>query len=298
MDTEEFIPCLDKDKINIIGFNETEIILIDKHLELCRQMQENHQLFQVFLFNLGQLTDLYTVFNNDKIVRTQRFLSKFDDFTAINALVINYISSAKTLVESISNSMSSSEQDKVKDYISKVYDSHFSYKFLIRIRDYVQHGHLPVSYKEDKCCFDIKQIIDTPHFNHNRKLKSELDKHIETIISSGGSPHLNFTLQLAEFSVDIIKIYSYYLSVFENAIKNSHQTFLKILDNYSPIIDKNNNCEELIVYKADEENGHAFYRNEDPIELFKSYSAESEENLNHYDNEYMELKKSVTFKPI
>ena len=68
--------------------------------------------------------------------------------------------------------------NKVKnECLSKIYDKKFSYRLLIRLRDFSRHGHLPVYISEDnKCSFDLDQILYTPHFNLNKKIKEEMQR--------------------------------------------------------------------------------------------------------------------------
>lgn len=45
----------------------------------------------------------------------------------------------------------------------------------MKLRDFSQHGHLIVSRDyQNKYYFDIEQILSTPHFNINKKLKPEM----------------------------------------------------------------------------------------------------------------------------
>ena len=177
-----------KSKLNF-DINEMELPILDEEEQLCigtyveltRHIQEIDKLFHIFRFNLKNILQCYQLYSNNEIDRKELFEIKEEDEIAINALIINYISSAKTLIESIENCIKNTNLNIYKDFkdkcLSKSYDNKFYYRFLIRLRDFAQHGHLIVSvYGNNYCCFDLDNIVLTPHFHHNTNLEKELRK--------------------------------------------------------------------------------------------------------------------------
>ena len=55
--------------------------------------------------------------------------------------------------------LSSENKHRYLAMVSKIYDTVFSYKLLTRLRDYSQHGHLPVSSEGNSYYFDFVDIL-------------------------------------------------------------------------------------------------------------------------------------------
>ena len=168
--------------IEIPNMNDEEKETIETFIDITRHIQEIEQLFRIFRVNIKILLNFYRLGNNDEISKNYDFdLEDTDDYI-INFLVINYISSAKTLKESIENFMKQfvGETNEINikynnECLNKLYDDVFAYRLLLRLRDFTQHGHLIVSRDyQNKYYFDIEQILSTPHFNINKKLKNEM----------------------------------------------------------------------------------------------------------------------------
>ncbi|HDL0990316.1 TPA: hypothetical protein PWT14_002828, partial [Enterococcus faecium] len=150
------------------------------YVELTRHIIELDKLFNVFRYNLTNLLKHFTIFTNDLIESTGEKLTEDQYYYQINALTINLISSAKTLTESIEvcmkNFLAEKDFKSFKNKIlSKPYDEHFSYRFLLHMRNYSQHGHLPVNIHQQRVYFDLDEILAMPHFDFNGQLKKELD---------------------------------------------------------------------------------------------------------------------------
>lgn len=136
----------------------------------------------------------YELMSNDTIIKKDNLNIEENDGIIINALVINYISSARPFVESIETFVK--EMFKIEEYenfkklyLNKLYDEKFTYRFLYSLRNYSQHGHLPVYIDyNNKCSFNLEEILNTPHFDHNAKLKKwkkyvkELRKNLKIIL--------------------------------------------------------------------------------------------------------------------
>ena len=159
MSTEEYFLIkninVNMEKIKIPKYSKDEIDIIEKFIEFTRHLQEIDKLFYVFQMNLQDILLHYELYYDDRIIRKIDIENEEKDIIIINALVINYISSAKTFTESIeiflTQNLGKEELNKFKNNcLSKIYDKKFSYRLLIRLRDYAQHGHLPVHMSADK----------------------------------------------------------------------------------------------------------------------------------------------------
>ena len=142
---------------------EGELEAVKQYVELTRHLQELHQLFQIFKFDLDSFLSRYRVTISGEVFRDNVLADSDDDYIAINAGIISIISAGKTLVESMRTYVRENygEESKVystfETFCSNVYDNAFAYRLLMRLRDYAQHGHLPVNERKGWYGFDLKQ---------------------------------------------------------------------------------------------------------------------------------------------
>lgn len=63
-----------------------------------------------------------------------------------NKLILNYCTVIKIMVEKVSSYLKHNQPDKMKEFkefCSEIYDNHFSYRFFMRLRNYVVHNGMP-----------------------------------------------------------------------------------------------------------------------------------------------------------
>lgn len=263
MKTEEYILAehtnIDIDKIDLPDLSEDELSNIEQLVEFTRHFQEINQLYRIFQVNLNEILSHYRLNVNDKI---ENIINNNDeeDIIIVNALVINYISSAKTFVESIENFIADKLGQSNKDLfkkscLSSIYDDTFSYRLLIRLRDYAQHGHLPVYESWDKkYSFDLDQIVNTPHYNHNSKLKEELNKIRDEIARKyTDNPRIVFSRSIAEFQLRIIEIYKLFIDWISPQMEH-------LVTQLDELVKKR---PEIVHSSKDELNGQVLYKIED-----------------------------------
>ena len=78
------------------------------------------------------------------------------DVIQINALLCNAVSAGRTLIESMEKFDEfyiSKDKSFKKNFISKAYDQYSEYKIVDFLRNYMQHGHIPIHYDEEKNLF-------------------------------------------------------------------------------------------------------------------------------------------------
>lgn len=257
MDTERFFFTndlnIDTEKLQIAELNEEELSIVRDYIEITRHIQEIDQLFLVFRFNLSNLFLHFNLLYSDTI--EAKFDFETSESIAINALTVNFISSGKTLIESIESFLKLNHPDLYKEFrtshLSKEYDQHFQYRFLLRLRDYAQHGHLPVSKSfDDRYCFNLETILFTPHFNHNSSMRNDMEDISAKIYEEfSGYPNIALTHSLAEFNICITRNYLGFLKSIRN-----------LLHEYADRIHELINSRPEIIYKSsDILNGHIFY---------------------------------------
>jgi len=285
-------------------FNEEEISSILFYIEITRCIQEIYQLFQVFRFNFNNLFHFYTLFNTDKVKRKITFDFNTRDFFAINALTINYISSGKTLIEAIESSLKQNMGEGSELYkifkakcLNKKYDDCFSYRLLLRLRDFSQHGHLPVSMDyTGTYCFNLDHILLTPHFNHNSTLKQQMEKFTKELHEEHLKyPKIAFTYSFAEFNLCITEIYVEFLNVIESTLQTSVDKIKSLLFERPDIIHKSLDVfDGAVFYQIDDEKQiHSFNSQDDVITMFLGFKEEALKILKEEQAEWNRINSNI-----
>lgn len=144
------------------------------YIEESRHFQEITQLYKMLLFDLDEIFLHYELHFDDRVFSLN---GKEINILHINALVGNAVSAARTLIESMEvfdREYIDSEGNFKKKYISRAYDDFFSYRFIDFIRNYLQHGHVPISFDGEKIFFQLSEILDVSHMNINASLKKQM----------------------------------------------------------------------------------------------------------------------------
>lgn len=244
------------------------------YVELTRHIIELDKLFNVFRYNLTNLLKHFTIFTNDLIESTGEKLTEDQYYYQINALTINLISSAKTLTESIEvcmkNFLAEKDFKSFKNKIlSKPYDEHFSYRFLLHMRNYSQHGHLPVNIHQQRVYFDLDEILAMPHFDFNGQLKKELDVLRKDIYNQfRDSPRISYVYTVAKFNLVITEIYFNYLKEIKPIlIKLNDEKNELLLNTKFQLINSDGSSSDMLFYEFDGENYHCFNRKDNSISI-------------------------------
>ena len=102
MDTNVQIPAKFVENLESIQpaeLSDDELTIIVDYICLTRDAQETKQLFDVFYFNLLCLRNNFTLYAGDTVEKLPNCPSYSSENIAVNALVINLVSSAKTLLQ-------------------------------------------------------------------------------------------------------------------------------------------------------------------------------------------------------
>lgn len=308
MDTLENIPISSVDNpdlFRVADLSEEERIQFKNCVALSRDIEEANQLFEVFYFNLLNMRNIFEFKTSGIVSRTVCFPSYDNDFIAVNSLVISLISSAKELTEFLRQIADQwlndgrTKKEKCKDeyntYVSEIYDGCFSYRLLINLRNYVQHGYLPVSYQEGKYSFDIEQILDTPHFDINAQLKKDLDFFIKKMLEiKEESGKLSLVYTLSEFTVNVIDIYIQFLEYIENSISFLYNVIKNIIKAKPHIVcDYDASFNGLVFYSIDDMGRlHGVNPNENPIDTLNLYKERTTFFYKYEKNGFDDLKKA------
>lgn len=273
MDTERFFKYSEeklKDvSVWLEGTSDELVDLID-FVELTRHIQEINQWFEIFIYSLSELKRVYL---------------SAPSLVPINTYLISLLGSGKCLVDSIETCIkqvfrkSESEIEHFRnEVLSKEYDKCFSYKFLYKLRNFSQHGHIPVSTINGTIHFDINQIYHTPHYSFNKQLKKEIDDFVEYInkqrdICEG--PFLDFPYTVCAYTCSIFRIYKEFLGKIKGNVDIYWRDLKSELEK-EPILftHENEALKGMVFYNIvdrDDNVLHGFNILEDPNQMVRNY---------------------------
>lgn len=274
-------------------FNKTEYSIkekLEKYVSLFDEIQCVHQLYELYLYNLETMHERLLMYYNDEIYR--RYDGEKADRIEVNALLINLISSGKTLVDSIEaflkGEFDNSKFEEFKNmYIKNAYDEEFSYRIMYLLRNYAQHGGLPVSISiYGKYCIDIYQILNTKHFSITGEKESELKDITQKIFDQFGSePRIALVKTVVTYNRLVLEIYYELLKVIEPECKSRYNSIQKIIaDNPQLIINLKDSFEGMIVYKIVDDNMHMFSAKENYLNMFIDMIKGVKKNIDYYNS--------------
>lgn len=294
----------DKEKLTILEYTEQEILAIKHYVELTRHLQEIQQVFHITVYNLRVLLNTFELANNNTVRKIRSITDEFDEKTEINALVINFISSGKTLADTLivcSESFAQSDSEGTlshNQYQSTIYDGCFSYQLLTHLRNFSQHGHIPVSQDGDIFGFDVGGILRTPHYNQNARVKKQLERLYDEVVTVHQvEPYHTFTRGLAEYTTSLAQIYHHFWTLAIPELKRVYSLFLDIVQSHP-------GCEH---HKDSKYNGYLVYRVEENlhaveignrIDSYEVMRKEADGFLEEQERELEYLIESLRFVPL
>lgn len=273
--------------------------ILTKYVSFIEALHDTHQLLQTFDFNLSQFHDCCMVYYNDRIVwkGTKQSLSSIE----INGFLINIISSGKTLVDAIETMLGAevskefADQFKI-DYISKAYDKEFSYRFLYYLRNFSQHGYLPVSQRCDgRFCFDLSQIMAVPHMNVSKSMQESMEKVRHDIVTQfNDMPYITFTNTVYTYTIVVLEIYYNYLKQIEDIVKTQQVNKNTVLEENPELVYHGEGIlNNTVIYNMEETTLHFFYAESNLWNLFRDYRKQAKELLKKYKDEENNLSTLI-----
>lgn len=175
MNTRFYVELDKNEDVRFPSLPEEHERLFRRYIEESRHFYETMQLYRMMRFNLSEIFSYYELNFDDTILAK---IGGTVDILAVNALLGNAVSTAHTLIESMEiydKVYVSDEALFKKYYISKCYDEYFTYRFTGFLRNYMQHGHIPVSYDGKRIFFQLSEILEVSHLKINRHLRSQLE---------------------------------------------------------------------------------------------------------------------------
>lgn len=296
MDTEKRFLTDNGFKLVCEDLSEEDLKTARHFIEITRHMQEIHQLFQILKKDIDDLQNEYVLKNNGNVFREQNPANSEADYISVNSYIINIISAGRTLVESMecyikNNPDIGDAKQKYLDYYHNTYDSSFAYRLLIRLRDYSQHGHLPVSSMGNNYFFDLIQIANKPHYNHNKTFEQQMKSIIDEILEKYHStPTISLTETLAEYVVKLLAIYKMFWYQTERELTEACTKFQSVVSGYPDnIIKEQKGLNGLFIYDVIDGNAHVVDPNDKPDEMVTRFKSEAEDNFEEYVDAYKEV---------
>lgn len=284
------------DTLQLSDVSEENQKLLENYVSFGEHLQDVHQLFKLLGFNLNQLFNYCIMKYDDRLVKMN---GEVVDFYDINGLFINIISSAKTLIEALESfyeiELGEERKNEFKrEVLSKKYDEVFSYRFLLYMRNYAQHGHLPISHIHDekRLCFDLAQILSTQHIKSNKAIKESMKKvHDEIIEKYGDEPKIAITYTLDSFTVVVYEIYYVFLQTMEDDVKKISDKQLQLIELHPELIYHGNNAlNGYVLYQTGESDIlHAYNPKESLFQAYIEYKEEAKNVYEKYKEEHVEV---------
>ena len=295
---------VDLESIEIPEYNEDEQNVIAEYIEITRALKEADDLFHIHRANFSIFLSCFEMGNNDVLTRYDKFVFQESDEILINALTINCISAGKTLVESLERSVRTMAGEKSdmygnfkNNYYSKFYDESFSYRFLTHIRNYSQHGHIPVTVEnQNMCSFDLKRYLSTPHTKYNAEVKKQVEKIVQLVFNETGEfVNICFTRTLAEFNLKILQIYEGFLSVLDDLLNNLYSNLKELIERRSDIVYSSDDLMKGYVFYLVEDEIHCFDSKSNPVERHEKHKEELHCIIDMEEQYFQELIDSIKY---
>ena len=117
------------------------------------------------------------------------------------------------------------------------------------MRDYSQHGHLPVNRNEAWYGFDVYQVLNKPHFKHNGLINQQLEDAVKEAQNKYGDiPRLS----LAEFTVNLLAIFhQFWVSVEPKLLDSEKKVKMLIANHPENVNDVGEEKVSLLIYDVE-----------------------------------------------
>lgn len=298
MNSQSFIQLDPKnqEQVEFYDLPEAHFELFCKYMDTGRHLQEVQQLFGMMRFNLDQIYKQYDLRFNDCIYSLD---GAPVDMIQLNALICNAVSSARTLIESMEvfdKALIDSQEHFHKNYTAKVYDASYSYRIIDMLRNYMQHGHVPVSYDGERIFFNLSEILDVKHMNMNKKLVEKLDNIRTEIVESGSEARLTCVSMLYEYFLDVYNLYSGFYSYIQWDMEKLASDVKTVLQEHPDYIKNTNGFPFVAVYADDNGIVHGFSSQDDFGIMFEQFKQKAESAFENYKrNNHHLIRLEITY---
>lgn len=287
------------DELTIPELTPEEKSIVYLYVKFTENMREVEKLFRVYRCNLYLMLNHYTFFSNDTVKR--KIPSDTSEDIEINTFIINLLSSGRTLIEALDRFTSEyfpQKNDFKNEHISKLYDNKFTYRLLNHLRNYSQHGYLPVSSNGNNFYFDLHEISSAPHISKPSHLKKDLPRICQEIYEKYNDyPRIAFTKSLVEYNFFIHELYAEFWEFIENKynkVRNSMNALL--IKKPEMIYHSENAYDGYVFYKDDADIINCFAQNKDQNKLFLKFKNNAVTSLEKEKKIKENFDKTISWK--
>ena len=272
------------DEINIYEFKEEDEKIIDDYIYCSDKIHFIDDFYNIFVYNYNLFNKEFKLFYNDRIVKKNGDLA---NETEVNAHIINIVSTGKTIVDLI-DTLSSKEGEYFKnEVIRKIYDESFSYKLLYYVRNYSQHGYIPVVDDGGFFCFDLNYILSENGYKGNTKAKKSFEEIRNKLLESG-EPKITCVLTVLQYIYDVIEIYNRFFEWIKQKVLEKEKMIIGIIKDID---------DEIIPYKVENDMLISFQKNLGITKNIEQYIEQSKKDLDYF-KELIDKGRNSSFESL
>lgn len=163
----------------MINLSEDDADTISAYINMMDQIHTIENIIKIHSLNFHQIFYHFNI-GRSGIVKKMNGL-ECDDFYLLNSLTISLMATGKTLVDKIGQFDKKSSKS-LAPFISNIYDTNFSYKLIMTLRNFSLHGYIPVYNNEGKFSFNLQYILEEgKNYNFSKSSKKGLIEIIQII---------------------------------------------------------------------------------------------------------------------
>jgi hypothetical protein len=185
---------------------------------ILKSFSHDVQLFKIVLWNLQEYFDALNSYKESYSRRSTTYPDNRRPELEMNRRLVNFLTSVTTYLTYTEGNLkgkygdSSENLMKFTQHTSKAFDNHFSYRFLYHLRNYAQHGGLPITdikfrsgpseSQQTKTEHTIEISISRDklleaHYNWNPTVRQDLES---------GPANIDINFHLIEFAQELATI--------------------------------------------------------------------------------------------